>query len=133
MQFVSKITKKIYDQNEKDIHRISTQIEELSSGLEHGLLDVDAEASDQAVYIKQLLSRARRGRSKVKARWSMLAENGTYAFSATTNSFSDLQSFFPNAAVAHLEEIERFHKTISSVFKAELRTERAKLEKELAE
>lgn len=133
LQFVSKITKRIYDQNEKDIHRISTQIEELSSGLEHGLLDVDAEASDQAVYIKQLLSRARRGRSKVKARWSMLAENGTYAFSATTNSFSDLQSFFPNAAVAHLEEIERFHKTISSVFKAELRTERAKLEKELAE
>lgn len=63
----------------------------------------------------------------------MLDENGTYAFSATTNSFSDLQRFFPDAAVAQLEEIEGFHRTISSVFKAELRAERSNLEKELAE
>ena len=65
--------------------------------------------------------------------WGKLGENGTYAFSATTNSFSDLQRFFPDAAVAQLEEIEGFHRTISSVFKAELRAERSKLEKELAE
>ena len=69
----------------------------------------------------------------MQARWDILDENGTYAFSATTNSFSDLQRFFPDAAVAQLEEIEGFHRTISSVFKAELRAERSKLEKELAE
>lgn len=133
LQFIAKITKRSYDQNEKEIRRISAQIEELSSGLEHGLLDVDATASEQAVYIKQLLSRARRARSRIQTRWSMLDENGTYAFSATTDTFADLQNFFPDAAIAQLEEIEDFHKTISSVFKAELRTERSKLEKELAE
>ena len=63
----------------------------------------------------------------------MLDENSTYAFSATTDTFTDLQQFFPDVAVAHLEEIEGFHKTISSVFKAELRVECSKLEKELAE
>lgn len=126
-------TQRVYDQNERDIARISSEIEELSSGLESGLLDVDATASEQAVYIKKLLSRARRARSKVQARWNMLDENGTYVFSSTTETFSDLQRFFPDAAVAQLEEIEDFHRTISSVFKAELRAERAKLEKELAE
>ena len=133
LRFISKITKSTFNQNIKEIERISAQIQELSSGLEQGLLDVDATASEQAVYVKQLLSRARRARSKVQAQYNMLDENGTYTFSATTNSFADLQRFFPNAAVARLEEIEGFHRTISSVFKAELRAERSKLEKELAE
>jgi len=133
LQFISKITKRVYKQNEKEIRCISAQIEELSSGLERGLLDVDASASEQAIYIKQLLSRARRARSRLQSRLNMLDENSTYAFSATTDTFTDLQQFFPDVAVAQLEAIEGFHRTISSVFKAELRVERSKLEKELAE
>ena len=53
LQFISKITKRVYEQNEKEIRRISAQIEELSSGLERGLLDVDATASEQAIWVKQ--------------------------------------------------------------------------------
>ena len=48
LQFIAKITKKTYDQNEKAIERITEQIRELSSGLERGLLDVDAAASEHA-------------------------------------------------------------------------------------
>ena len=133
LQFVAKITKKQFEQNKKDIGLISTQIRELSSGLERGLLDVDATASEEAVYVKQLLSRARRARSKVQSRYNLLDENGNYSFSATTDTFADLQHFFPDISVTHLHEIENFHRTISSVFKSELRAERTKLEKELAE
>lgn len=133
LQFIAKITKKTYEENEKAIERITEQIQELSSGLERGLLDVDAAASEQAVYVKQMLSRARRARSKIQARYNMLDENGAYAFSSTTDTFADLKGFFPDVAIARLEEIEGFHKIISSVFKAELRSERIKLEKELAE
>ena len=133
LQFIAKITKKVFNQNQKAINCISAQIEELSSDLERGLLDVDASASEQAVYIKQMLSRARRARNKVRAKCNMLDENGTYTFSATTDTFFDFQRFFPDAAIAQLEEIERFHKTISSVFRAELRAERSKIEKELIE
>lgn len=133
LQFIAKIPKKTYDQNKKAIERITEQIRELSSGLERGLLDVDAAASEQAVYVKQILSRARRARSKVQARYNMLDENGAYAFSSTTDTFEDLKAFFPDVAVARLEEIEGFHKIISSVFKAELKSERVKLERELAE
>ena len=56
-----------------------------------------------------------------------------YAFSSTTDTFADLKEFFPDVAVARLEEIEGFHKIISSVFKSELKSERIKLEKELEE
>lgn len=133
LQFISKITKRKFEQNKKEIERITVQIQELSSGLEQGLLEVDAAASEEAIYVKQLLSRARRARNRVLSRYNMLDENGNYAFSATTETFADLQQFFPGTAIAHLHEIEGFHRTIASVFKAELRTERSKLEKELAE
>ena len=94
---------------------------------------MDAAASEQAVYVKKMSSRARRAKNRVKARWDLLDENGNYASSSTTDTFADLQRFFPDAAIAHLEDIEGFHRTISSVFKAELRTERSNLEKELME
>ncbi|MBR2421096.1 MAG: hypothetical protein IKB09_01940, partial [Oscillospiraceae bacterium] len=71
-QFIAKITKTTYAKNKNDIDRISSEIEDLSSGLEHGLLDVDATASEQAVYIKKLLSRARRLRSRLQSRLDML-------------------------------------------------------------
>lgn len=123
----------MYNKNTKEILNIEAQIEDISSGLEHGLLDVDATASEQAIYVKKLLSRARRARSKVKAQSDLIDENGTYTFSATTDNFADLQHFFPNAVITHLENIEGFHRTIAAVFKDELRMERRNLEKELAE
>ena len=133
LQFISKITKREYNRNKKELQDVSAQIDELSSGLEHGLLDVDAAASEQAVYIKKLLSRARRARSKVKAQWDLLDENGAYAFSSTTDNFADLQHFFPNAAIAKLKDIETFHQTISQVFRSELKAERSTLGNDLAE
>lgn len=90
-------------------------------------------ASEQAVYVKKLLSRARRARSKIQARYDVLDENGNYSFSKVTDTFTDLQRFFPDAAITELQEIEEFHRTISSIFKSELRAERSKVAKELAE
>lgn len=133
LHFIAKITKKTYQKNEKDIEKISAQIQELSLGLEQGCLDVDVVASEQALYVKKLLSRARRARSKVRSRYNIIAENGTYSFSATTDTFEELKKFFPGVDIAHIEEIEKFHKTISTVFKDELRDERKQLEKELEE
>ena len=133
LQFIAKITKRTFTQNQKAIERISEQLQALSSGLERGLLDVDAVASEQAVYVKKLLSRARRARSKIQARYNVLDENGNYSFSKVTDTFTDLQRFFPDAAITELQEIEEFHRTISSIFKSELRAERSKVAKELAE
>lgn len=118
-------------QNKKNIEQISSEIKDLSSNLENGLLDVDAAASEEAVYIKQLLSRAKRFKNKLVARYNMIDENGNYVFSATTDTFKDLQKFFPNVSIMHLQEIENFHKIISYVFKTELKTEKSKIQKDI--
>lgn len=132
-QFVESITKRTFDKNKKTIESLDAQILELSSGLEQGLLDVDATASEAALNIKQLLSRARRARSKLQSRYNLLEENGEYKFSATADSFEELVHFFPNADIAHIDEVENFHRTISTIFKAELRAEKETLKKELVE
>lgn len=76
LAFIPKITKIKSQKNEKDIAELSAQIENLSYGLEKGLMDVDSEASEQAIYIKNQLSRARRFRNKLKSHYGLLQENG---------------------------------------------------------
>lgn len=133
LKFIAKISSKEFSRNQKAIEDINSQLCSISDNLEQGLLSVDAEASEQAIYLKRMLSRARSSRSKLINRKNMLEDNGTYVFSATTDNFSELAQFFPNVEIAHLSEIESFHRTISAAFKSELKSERAKIEKEISE
>ena len=131
--FVTKITKSQRDKNEAEIKELTAEIESLSSSLAQGLLDIDSVASDQAIYIKSLLSRAKRIRSRLRSKLSVLEENGEYKFSSTTESFADLQIFFPNINTMKLESVEAFHRKIASIFKAELRSEKKAIEQEIVE
>ncbi|MBE6731719.1 MAG: DUF2326 domain-containing protein [Ruminococcaceae bacterium] len=133
LKFVANITKKEYEANITAIGKLHEELQELSDGLENNLLDVNAVASEHAVYIKKLLSRVRRARSLIKSRYDALDENGEYKFSATTDNFQELVRFFPGANIARIEEIENFHKQISSIFKKELSAERKKIKETLDE
>ena len=127
LEFVSKIGKRQYQKNIKEIERLELEIKVLSSGLEHGLLDVDAAASERAIQIKSELSRAKRLRSGLYSKLRTINENGEYQFSNTTETYNELLKYFPQANLKHISEIESFHKKISSIFKKELASERRKL------
>jgi len=133
LEFVSKIGKRQYQKNIKEIERLELEIKELSSGLEHGLLDVDAEASERAIQIKSELSRAKRLRSGLYSKLHTINENGEYQFSNTTETYNELLKYFPQSNLKHISEIESFHKKISSVFKRELASEKRKLHKAIDE
>ena len=133
LQYVSKIGKREYNSNQKEIEKLQREIADISSGLEKGLLDADATASEEAIRIKKELSRAKRMRSNIKSKLSTLDENIEYRFSQTSNTYSELQKFFPEVNVRHIEEIELFHKKISGIFKDELKEEKRVLLKQLAE
>ena len=103
------------------------EIQDISLGLEYGLHDVDADTSEQAINIKKELSRARRLRSNLYSKLSTIDENGNYQFSSTTDTYVELKKYFPNIELKHIEEIEFFHKKISTIFRQELSTERKRL------
>lgn len=133
MEYVSKIGKREYAKNQKQLEMLQQEIAELSTGLEHNLLDADAAASEEAIRIKKELSRAKRMRNALKAKIGTLDENYEYRFSQTSTTFSELQKFFPSANIAHIEEVEVFHKKISAIFRKELKEERNVLIKQLSE
>lgn len=133
LEYVSKIGKREYSSNQKEIEKLQREMEEISSGLERGLLDVDAAASEEAIRLKKELSRAKRMRSSIKGKLDTLDENIEYKFSQTSTTYSELQKFFPGINIKRIEEIESFHKKISGIFKEELKEERKILSKQLAE
>ncbi len=130
---IAKITKTQYSKNEKDIAHKTKEIEQLSTQLDKGLLDLDAVASEQAIEIKRKLGHAKRMRSKLLSRLSVLDENSSYKFSDTTDTFSELARFFPNIDLQHIDEIERFHDKIVLVFKSELQNEKKNIDKQLVQ
>lgn len=130
---IAKITKTQYNRNEKEISQKAEEIEQLSTQLDKGLLDLDAVASEKAIEIKRKLSHAKRMRSKLFSRISILDENSSYKFSDTTETFSELARFFPNTDLQHIDEVERFHDKIASVFKNELQNEKKNIDKQLVE
>lgn len=133
LQFIAQINKTQYKKNLEEIKKLKEEVENLSSGLEKGLLDVDSAASEEAISLKKSLSRARRYRSSILSKLSTIDENETYRFSASSDSFDELKKFFPDIDVEQLSHVENFHKKIAGVFKKELREEKAKLLKELEE
>ena len=133
MDFISKITKTQYKRNTIEIKKIKAEISDLSSGLEKGLLDVDAEASEEAIRIKSELSRAKRLRSRMKSRLKLLDENGDYTFSDTTDAYVELSEYFPQVNLKHLEEVENFHTKVASIFKTQITEEKKKYKKAIEE
>lgn len=127
LKYISKIGKREYQKNLSEIERLELEINEISSGLEHGLLDVDAAASERAVQLKSELSRARRLRSNVRSKLATISENGNYMFSSTSEDYVELSKYFPQVNLKHIAEVEAFHKKVSTIFKQELSEERKKL------
>lgn len=129
LSFIPKITKTKFDKNEKEIKKISDEIDKLSCGF----FDLDSSISEQALEIKNNLSKIRRIKGKLKSRYNILLGNLGYKFSITNDSLDNLKKYFPQANIKHIEEIEGFHNKISRIFKAELNEEKSKLEEEISD
>lgn len=129
--FVDSVTKRQVENNNKLLDTLTTEIEKIAVGLEKGLIDLDAELSDEAIRIKQLLSRARRQRSSIYAKLKVIEDNLSHSCFETSNDLFQLKKFFPNANFAALSEIEQFHIDISSILSTELQAEKKRLQKEI--
>lgn len=132
-KFIAKITKTQFEKNEREIVKRENEIRAISAQLDKGLLDLDAAASERAIEIKLQLSHARRMRNRLCSQIDSLDANAEYKFSDTTDTFSELSHFFPNADIQHIREIEQFHKKISGIFHTELQNEKRSLNKQLSE
>ena len=83
----------------KRIEKLKSCIHTLASDLDHGLLELDASMSEEAIRIKRELSQAKRIHSRIQGQLAQINENAEYSFSITENMFSELQRFFPESNI----------------------------------
>lgn len=133
LKYISKINKKQYDNNIKEIMHLEDVIKEISSNLEYGLVNVDAAVSEEAIQLKKQLSREKRLRNRIRNKLSTINENTEYKFSFTSNTCNELMRFFPNINIKQINEIETFHMKMAGIFKNELSKEKDALIKQMQE
>lgn len=108
-----------YKKNVQEIQSLATELHDLSSKSNDGLLDVDSVKAKALANMKGSLSKLYRQRSRLKAKRKSLGEE---SFSAPIErDFTDLVRYFPSADTASLAEIEDFHAGVTTALKAEYR------------
>lgn len=131
--FVAKIGKRQFNNNKKEIKKLTAEIEEISNKLEQSLLDVDSAASEEAIEIKRRLSMVKRMRSNKQSCLETYDENSRCIFPASGTDYLELQKFFPSVDIKHISEVEQFHTKINHIFNEELKEEKRNTEREIQE
>lgn len=130
--YISSIGKRKYDANLKGLTYLNNEKGQISKELDGNLLDLDSVKSDELLKLKRNLSIAKRHRGKLYSKLEVINANINETASLKEAKFDDLLTFFPNAEVRKLSEIEKFHKEIRKVLKFELKQKKAELSKLIA-
>ncbi len=131
LSFIDRITKTQYNQNNKKLSEIKNELNDLLKQNDSGLVDVDLIVSEQALKLKKELQNMRRIRGIINSQLNVVEENYDYKFALSSKDIEELNKFFPNVNLRKLDEIQKFHKQISSIFKNEVKNEKQRLTNEL--
>lgn len=116
-QISAPANQKEYKKNVQEIQSLVTELRNLSSKSNAGLLDVDSVKAKTLADMKGSLSKLYRQRSRLKAKMKSLGEE---SFSVPIEKdFTELLKYFPTADTVSLAEIEEFHAGVTSALKAE--------------
>ncbi|MGN1152727.1 MAG: DUF2326 domain-containing protein [Candidatus Gastranaerophilaceae bacterium] len=130
---IDNIKKTDFNKNNKRIKQAQIELNLLIANLDNSLIGTDLALSEEALSIKNTLTKLRRSKGFLKTKYNIIEDNGNYNFSSTSNSFDELSKFFPNSNIAKIESIENFHNKIALIFKEELQEEKEILKKDLQE
>lgn len=130
--YISSIGKRKYDANLKELNSLNGEREQISKDLDSNLLDLDSVKTEELLKLKNSLSITKRYRGKLKSQLEIIIANINETVGLKEEKYDDLLTFFPNAAIRKLSEIEKFHKEIRNVLKIELKQKKAKLSKLMA-
>ncbi|MEF9984674.1 MAG: DUF2326 domain-containing protein [Oscillospiraceae bacterium] len=126
--YLASIGKREYNSNTKELVDLYKQKEQIPKDLDGNLLDLDSLKTDELLKLKQDLSVAKRQRSKFYSQLERINLNISENTNIKPDKFDELLSFFPNAEVRSLSEIENFHKEIRIALKSELKQKKLELD-----
>lgn len=120
---VSKIGKRQRKDNDKKILEFEQEKEKITDELNNSILEINAEKTAVILELKRELSDYNKRIRLQKAKLVPLQENVAGSRMISDSDLSMLKSFFPEIDLKQLEEIQNFHKEISTVLKEEIKEE----------
>lgn len=121
--YIPKINKTQYNENIKRIEELNNIKFELADKAGKNLLELDSEKALIISELKNELKSFKRQRGKYFSQLESIKKNKEIKSSSIRNDFTLLKDFFPNVEIniQKLEEIESFHKGITSILKKDFK------------
>lgn len=113
----------------KEIELLENKKQKLLEDQNAYIKELDAKTSVRLAEIDSQLSLLRRKRNKINSQISNLKKEISRESSPSAESFELLKQFFPDVNLRKIEEIEKFHSSLSEILKTEYREKIEELSK----
>lgn len=110
-----------FNENNKNIEKLETELEQLTLETQRGLAELDAFQAQELAEIKKELSGLRRQRTQLKSQLDSYDDDNNYTKKDFKHSYNSLREYFPNANFEELEKVEAFHSQLTLILKKEFK------------
>lgn len=111
-----------YKRNAERIINLEAMLNDLANKSSQGLLELTSLQAEQITSIRNKIAALRRQRSIMQSQKDAIERSRKEKqFRHFQSDFMELLRFFPEADIGRLEEVENFHRQLSSVLNSELR------------
>ena len=110
-----------YKDNEKKAAELEIQEKQLAENSSKGLLDLDDMQAQRINELNAQLISYTRQRAKVQSQLNSLRREMLEGKKTFKRTYSDLEKFFPGIEFRRIEEIEKFHQSLSKVLTSEFK------------
>lgn len=117
---ISKIGSRQYKQNQDKLEELNKKVEQLSTQISAGELDLKTEQLEELSVLKRQLSDYRKKRSRSEALLAKLEGNKASTLGLTSSDIEVLTTFFSGVNVKKINEINTFHSSLCKILSSEI-------------
>lgn len=121
-------TKTQYQKNESRIRELLEEKAALTQDTDNDLLQMEMQRKNAAADVTTQLKAMRRKHGQLLAQYRVITKNKDEQFVVTEDDLQKLLSFFPDANIRRIEEVESFHRSLSGILDSELSEEAENLQ-----
>lgn len=121
-------TQKQYKKNEDRIRKLLEEKATMTQDTDSELLQKVMQRKDAAAEVVSQLQAMKRQYGQLVTQYRVVTKNKDEQFITTEDDLQKLLNFFPNANIKRIEEVEAFHRSLSSILVSELSEEAESLQ-----
>lgn len=130
-EFANKLNKKQLKESEAHVSELKLQIDEIKSGLNDEAVNYENVLSELNLKHQEDIDNYVREVNVLKQQSQRLERNLDLSSSVNKRHFDRLKSFFPDVNMERIEEIDKFHNTVSKFLKSDIDKERKAINQDI--